>query len=91
MTKRGKTPKQHADRITSTVEISPTIRRTYSTDLCEHALWINGVIVATVHRMGIAWSLVKGNPENVQPGARKFVGTFLDEAKAVAALDALVA
>lgn len=82
-------PKRHADNITTTVQITNRITRTYSDALKQHAVWIDGEIIATTHAVNVFWSIVIGNPDNERTDQQttKFGGIAQTEQQAITALD----
>lgn len=88
MTKNTRAPKRHADHITETIAISDRVKRTIATDKgpYKHAVWVDGAIVATAHKVGPAWSVVTGDCDGDQR-ARKFAGIAQTEAEAITALE----
>jgi hypothetical protein len=89
MTKKTAAPKRHADHITTTVQLTDRVKRTYSAALKQHAVWVDGEIVAAAHAVNVFWSIVIGNPDNERPDRQttKFAGIAQTEQQAIAALD----
>lgn len=90
-TRKTSEPKSHADNITTTVELTPRVKRTYSAPLKQHAVWVDGTIVATSHAINVFWSIVIGDTDNESTDRQttKFAGMAQSEQHAITTLEGI--